>query len=381
MGYIQIILSACLVFPFLAFLITLPYIIYNYNKYGSVLFIRTLLIYGFILYLLSAYFLVILPLPKIENVINLNLGVQLTPFNFVTEIVRYSNFNITNPSTYLPFLKEPWVYQAIYNTLLTMPFAIFLRYYFNCKLRHTLFFTFLLSLFFEITQLTGLYFIYPNAYRLFDVDDLIVNTFGGFLGYIIAPLFIKLLPNKEELDQKSYIKGSKVSTTRRIITFLIDIVFTLILFLGLFLLDKLFMFNLSFYIYLIISSFITFILISLFSGGKTIGGMITNISVAKVDSSKAKWYQILFRNILFTYIMLPIFYYLKLVLNYINVIGSEKYNIIVTVAYFFFLFFIILFIIIRNFILHQPFIYEKITKTKMISTIKDLEFDLNCNDD
>ena len=32
-------------------------------------------------------------------------------------------------------------------------------------------FSFLLSLFFEVTQLTGLYFLYPGSYRLFDVDD------------------------------------------------------------------------------------------------------------------------------------------------------------------------------------------------------------------
>ena len=64
-----------------------------------------------------------------DDVVNLNIEVQLVPFNFIKEIVNYSNFNITDPNTYLPFLKEPWVYQAIYNTLLTMPFAIFLRYY------------------------------------------------------------------------------------------------------------------------------------------------------------------------------------------------------------------------------------------------------------
>ena len=95
MGYIQIIIFSTLVFPILAFLITLPYIIYNYNKYGSVLFLRTILVYGFVLYLLSAYFLVILPLPKVDDVVNLNVGVQLIPFNFIMEIVNYSNFTLT----------------------------------------------------------------------------------------------------------------------------------------------------------------------------------------------------------------------------------------------------------------------------------------------
>jgi glycopeptide antibiotics resistance protein len=46
--------------------------------------------------------------------------------------------------------------------------------------------TFLLSLIIESAQLTGLFFIYPGSYRLFDVDDLITNTLGGFLGTVLA---------------------------------------------------------------------------------------------------------------------------------------------------------------------------------------------------
>ncbi len=43
----------------------------------------------------------------------------------------------------------------------------------------------------------GLFFIYPKAYRLFDVDDLIINTTGGILGYLVTPLFQKLLPTRD----------------------------------------------------------------------------------------------------------------------------------------------------------------------------------------
>ena len=58
---------------------------------------------------------------------------------------------------------------------MTMPFGVYLRYYFCYHWRKTLQLSFLLSLFFELTQLSGLYFVYPGSYRLFDVDDLIVN--------------------------------------------------------------------------------------------------------------------------------------------------------------------------------------------------------------
>lgn len=369
MSYINIILTACIFFPILAFFITLPYIIYNYNKYGSVLFVRTFLIYGFVLYLLSAYFLVILPLPDIKDVVNMKIGVQLIPFNFVKEIIENSCFNIKDISTYIKFLKEPWVYQALYNLLLTMPFAIFLRYYFNYNFKKTIMFTFLLSLFFEFTQLTGLYFIYPNSYRLFDVDDLIVNTLGGIVGYLITPLIKKILPNKKELDTKAYIKGSKVSTTKRIITFLIDTVIVIFILLLIELLSISNNSDSNLIIDLIIVTFLIFIIIPIIFK-TTLGGMITNIKIASKLDSNVKWYQILFRNLLLIYVVIPMFYYLKKLFEYINMISHNDYNLIIMVAYPLIILIGGIFIIIRNFILHKPFLYEKLSRTQIISTIK-----------
>jgi glycopeptide antibiotics resistance protein len=43
---------------------------------------------------------------------------------------------------------------------------------------------FALSLLIELTQLTGVWFVYPCAYRHFDVDDIIFNTIGTVLGAV-----------------------------------------------------------------------------------------------------------------------------------------------------------------------------------------------------
>ena len=75
-----------------------------------------------------------------------------------------------------------------------------------------------MSLYFEVTQLTGLYGIYPKAYRLFDVDDLIINTLGGALGYLITPLVTIFLPARDEIDKLSYKKGKTVSIYRRFLS-------------------------------------------------------------------------------------------------------------------------------------------------------------------
>ena len=79
-------------------------------------------------------------------------------------------------------------------------------------------YTFLLSLFFELTQLTGLNFIYPRQYRLFDVDDLMINMLGGILGYFIMNKLKVLLPTREEIND-----SVKVSVLRRITSILINI--------------------------------------------------------------------------------------------------------------------------------------------------------------
>ena len=79
-------------------------------------------------------------------------------------------------------------------------------------------YTFLLSLFFELTQLTGLNFIYSRPYRLFDVDNLMINTLGEILGYFIMNKLKVLLPSREEIND-----SVKVSVLRKITSILIDV--------------------------------------------------------------------------------------------------------------------------------------------------------------
>ena len=46
-AYLDVIMNALLVFPLMAVIFTLPYIIYNYRKYGSVFSMRILIVYSF----------------------------------------------------------------------------------------------------------------------------------------------------------------------------------------------------------------------------------------------------------------------------------------------------------------------------------------------
>ena len=130
---------ALLTFPLVALLFTLPYIIHQYHKYGSVSSYRTIIIYSFLLYMITAYFLVILPLPSMESVSKMTTpSYNLIPFQFISEIFSDSGLVISDFATYFPTLKNPVVYESLFNVLLTVPFGIYLHYYFEFSFKKTL---------------------------------------------------------------------------------------------------------------------------------------------------------------------------------------------------------------------------------------------------
>lgn len=225
MSYINIIGTAFIAFPIIAFIMTIPYMFIQYRKYGSINKIRTLIIFSFVLYLLCVYFLVILPLPDRNSVHSTYLEkINLIPFSFIYDFIMKTPLRINDPSTYLKAFKHATFFVPAFNVLMTVPFGMYLRYYFQFDLKKTAIAGLLLSLFFELTQLSGLYFIYSGPYRLCDIDDLIMNTSGAVLGYFIFGFIKNILPSREKIDEESYKEGNKVPVIRRMFAFGIDMI-------------------------------------------------------------------------------------------------------------------------------------------------------------
>ena len=355
--YLESIKTAFLIFPFLAFLITLPYLLVQYHKYGSVPLIRSSIVYTFILYLLTAYFLVILPLPSKEEVLTMPTKVpQLIPFSFIGDFVDA----FKEASSVVTFLKSPIVYTTLFNIAITIPFGIYLRYYFKKKLSTTIIYTFLLSLYFEVTQLTGLYGIYPKAYRLFDVDDLIINTLGGALGYLITPLVTIFLPARDEIDKLSYKKGKTVSIYRRFLAFLIDIfIFSTIMFTVLAFLN--FKDFLTPLIFIIVLYYIILPTLTSYTVGKYI------VKIKLDNKNKYRKISICIREIILYFLIVfgPI---IIIELNsYINGIIILFYILFITYTYFE--------ICLKFFGRKKPLIYERLTKTENISTVYCIDYE------
>ena len=300
---------AFLTFPFVALLFTIPYIIHQYHKYGSVSSYRTIIIYSFLLYMITAYFLVILPLPSIESVSKMTTpSYNLIPFQFIREIFSDSGFIASDFATYFPTLKNPAVYESLFNVLLTIPFGVYLHYYFEFSFKKTLFYSFCLTLFFELTQATGLYFIYPRSYRIFDADDLILNTLGGVIGYIIAFIPLKILPTRKEIDENSLEKGARVGFIKRVVSFGTDfIIYGAFLFVALYLTHHYLENWIPFIsVIFLIWSLLYYVVIPSLLKGKTLSMKFFHLEFT--SSKKVTWFRILsyyFWMIAF-YILLPL---------------------------------------------------------------------------
>ena len=87
-------------------------------------------------------------------------------------------------------LREAAFQQLALNVLLFVPLGFFVRLVVHRGLVVTTILGLALSLAIETTQLTGVWGLYHCAYRVFDVDDLLVNTTGAFLGGLLAWLFL-----------------------------------------------------------------------------------------------------------------------------------------------------------------------------------------------
>ncbi|WP_171652444.1 VanZ family protein [Paenibacillus foliorum] len=218
--------AALITFPLIALLLTIPSLIYNYWRYAYVNVFRMILMYSFVLFMLTAYYLVILPLPETRDTCSQQLpGTKyytLLLFTFVFDFMKETQVVWEDPSTYSKVLHERAFQQVVFNFILLLPLGVYIRYYFRRKWLVALGAGFLVSLFFEVTQLTGLYGIYNCPYRIFDVNDLLLNTSGVLAGYWIAPVLLFLFPRKEALDQHIDWGIKPVGYIHRMLAFLID---------------------------------------------------------------------------------------------------------------------------------------------------------------
>ncbi|WP_244093897.1 VanZ family protein [Jeotgalibacillus sp. R-1-5s-1] len=166
-----------------AAVIALMFLLRDYKKVKRSAWERFLYI-SFLIYLVAIAHLTLgyFHLPPEENA---PMRIQLEPLYFIDEWQTYEDFYSSS------FFNNARL--TFFNFIMLMPLGVYLAVLFQMKPFWKAFFMiFTVSLTIELSQLV-LSYVGIAWMRGFNTDDLIVNTAGGFLAYLIARIFRGLI--------------------------------------------------------------------------------------------------------------------------------------------------------------------------------------------
>lgn len=194
----------------------LPYTVWQYRRRGRVGRRRLVAESLFVLYLICAWALVLMPFPADDAAACVrDAGRNLQAFAWWAETGDYYD-----TGGWRAALTAPPLVIRVFNVFLLVPLGVFLRRWFRWSFLLTMAAGFALSLAFEVTQTTGNWFLYECPYRTFDVDDLIANTAGAALGWLIAPAMF-FVPRRQEADDERA-QDPLSSVPRRFVAMIVD---------------------------------------------------------------------------------------------------------------------------------------------------------------
>ena len=171
--------------PLASLVLTLPILAILYRRDGRLRFWSALGAYLSVLYLLALMCFTLYPLPSGNTGLGITYGVapQLDFWVFIDDIRRDGKVAVL---------------QLLANVAFFVPLGIIVGRGRRKGFGWALVLGFLVSLFVETAQFTGLFWIYPFAYRTFDVDDLACNTLGCVIGWCLAAVINRLMPVRRD---------------------------------------------------------------------------------------------------------------------------------------------------------------------------------------
>jgi glycopeptide antibiotics resistance protein len=215
--YAEPIGSAAFYFLGVSLALAIPYLAWQYRRWGAVDPARAWAQGSLLLYLMCAWALVLMPFPA--DACARDVSPQLEPFHWL-DLARAQN------TDRLGLLTDPNVVMFVFNIALLFPLGVYLRRWFGRGVLLTGLIGFTLSLAFELTQLTATLGLFACPYRQFNVDDLMANTAGALLGWLLAPL-IAVIPRRTATEP-----DRQVTVPRRALSLLIDYLLGMLIALG-----------------------------------------------------------------------------------------------------------------------------------------------------
>ena len=155
---------AVLLWPFVSVLLTVPAAVYLYHRDNRLRPVSVLGAYAFMLYVLGLGCFTLYPWPQdpAAYCATHHLGAQLNPLQFIGDI---RTDGVTA------------ILQLGMNIVLFVPMGFFLARFFRLPSWVAVAVCCATSVCIEVAQLTGLFHLYPCAYRICDVDDVITHQY------------------------------------------------------------------------------------------------------------------------------------------------------------------------------------------------------------
>ncbi|WP_162013716.1 VanZ family protein [Bifidobacterium gallicum] len=167
--------------PIISLILTLPILAGIYHRNHELSWGASVTAYVAVLYALGVFAFTQYPIPANPTrfCATHHYGPQLNLWLFIPQLLHGGLFDVL---------------QLACNVVFFIPMGFMLQRWAKWPWWISILFAFGCSVFIETTQLTGLWGIYPCAYRHFDVDDMLTNTTGAVIGYALGALYTHFVP-------------------------------------------------------------------------------------------------------------------------------------------------------------------------------------------
>lgn len=275
-----------LAFVGIGLLVLVPLVSLHYWRFGRVEPRRAFVLYGLLAYGLVALALIFLPFP--DDPARVCQGEQMlstVPFQWWTDM--NNNMAANGRSGVLAMVQSQAFQQQLFNVALFVPLGVVLRKAYGKGPLAVIAIALGLSLAVEVVQYTGNFGYYACPYRIADVDDLISNTFGGLLGWMVGPAAL-VVPRVPGSDESSAPLGT-VTVPRRLLGLVAELVLVLAI-------AELVLHSDPRWALCVVVAFR--VVLPAVARGKTIGGWLMRYRIRGEDGSPANPLQIVLRELL-----------------------------------------------------------------------------------
>ncbi|MGC3992727.1 MAG: VanZ family protein [Propionicimonas sp.] len=197
---------ALLVGGLLAAVAFVPVAVLLYRRAGRLRVLDLLILLAVAVYAVALWSYTLVPLPESESFTCVRANLRL--FRFIEDIRADGHL----------FLHNRALLQVVFNVVFFLPLGFLLRILLRRGVVVATLAGLILSLAIEFTQKTGIWGLYHCAYRVFDVDDLLLNTVGALLGSLFALPFAALIQRRRAAPV-----AAGVTVGRRLVGILADL--------------------------------------------------------------------------------------------------------------------------------------------------------------